>query len=102
MQWDYVGLGYALLITAGGVMGYVKAGSVMSLASGLIFGGLSALGAYQISENPDNCILLLCSSGVLSAMMGYRFFKSGKFMPAGLVTTLSILMFVRLSLRMLK
>jgi len=98
---DYLGFGYALLIAVGGVMGFVKAGSVMSLAMGLIFGVISGIGAYQLSQNPNNYILLLCSSGVLMGIMGYRFSESGKFMPAGLVAALSLLMFVRLGLRFL-
>lgn len=29
-------------------------GSVPSLAAGLFFGGLAGLGAYQVSQNPNN------------------------------------------------
>jgi len=99
---DYLGFGYAAVIAAGGVMGYVKAGSFMSLCMGLLFGALAALGAYQLSQNDNNYILLLCTSGFLTLMMGYRFSQSGKFMPAGLVTVLSILMVLRLVFKMLK
>jgi len=35
------------------------AGSAMSLAAGLLFGGLSAAGTYQMSDDPHNCYLLL-------------------------------------------
>jgi len=99
---DYIGFGYALTVATGGVIGYVKAGSAMSLLMGLLFGGLSAFGAYQTSQDPANFWILLGSSGFLGGMMGYRAFMSGKFMPAGLVASLSILMVIRLLPRLLK
>ena len=42
---DHLGYLYAFLIAGGGIMGYVKAGSLMSLAMGLLFGTLAGLGA---------------------------------------------------------
>ncbi|KAI3355154.1 hypothetical protein L3Q82_018021, partial [Scortum barcoo] len=54
MSVDWVGYGYAALVASGGVIGYVKAGSVPSLAAGLLFGGLAGFGAYQISNDPNN------------------------------------------------
>lgn len=99
---DYLGFGYALTVATGGVIGYVKAGSTVSLLMGLLFGGLSGFGAYQTSQDPGNFWILLASSGFLGGLMGYRSFNSGKFMPAGLVATLSILMVVRLLPRLLK
>lgn len=90
-------------------------GSVTSLAAGLFFGLLAAVGAYLASQNPKNVWLSLgeqqcrlkcngtttdfytlngvnCSSsnvgtsGTLAVVMGLRFLNSGKFMPAGLMT----------------
>uniref|UniRef100_A0A3Q2NVF0 Transmembrane protein 14C n=2 Tax=Fundulus heteroclitus TaxID=8078 RepID=A0A3Q2NVF0_FUNHE len=54
MSVDWIGYGYATLVASGGVVGYVKAGSVPSLAAGLLFGGLAGFGAYQISNDPNN------------------------------------------------
>jgi len=99
---DLIGFGYSLAVATGGVIGYIKAGSAVSLLMGLVFGGLSAFGAYQTSQDPDNFWILLGSSGFLGAMMGYRSYMSGKFMPAGLVASLSILMVIRLLPRLLK
>ncbi|XP_017933195.1 transmembrane protein 14C isoform X1 [Manacus vitellinus] len=59
MAVDWFGFGYAALVTSGGLIGYVKAGSVPSLAAGLFFGGLAGLGAYQLSQNPNNIWLSL-------------------------------------------
>ncbi|XP_027532085.1 uncharacterized protein LOC113964278 [Neopelma chrysocephalum] len=102
MAVDWFGFGYAALVTSGGLIGYVKAGSVPSLAAGLFFGGLAGLGAYQLSQNPNNIWLSLITSGTLSAIMGTRFYNSRKFMPAGLIAGVSLLMVGRLALKMLE
>ncbi|XP_062841674.1 transmembrane protein 14C [Trichomycterus rosablanca] len=102
MAIDYIGYGYAALIASGGVMGYVKAGSVPSMAAGLLFGGLAGFGAYQISQNPRNIWVSLATSGTLAGIMGVRFYSSGKFMPAGIVAGASILMLAKLGIGFLQ
>ncbi|XP_077410961.1 transmembrane protein 14C isoform X2 [Vanacampus margaritifer] len=94
MSVDWVGYGYAALVASGGVIGYVKAGSVPSLAAGLLFGGLAGVGAYQISNDPT-------TSGALTGVMGKRFYGSRKFMPAGLIAGASLLMVGKLSMALL-
>eukprot|EP00268_Persea_americana_P063541 TRINITY_DN824_c0_g1_i2.p1 TRINITY_DN824_c0_g1~~TRINITY_DN824_c0_g1_i2.p1 ORF type:complete len:231 (-),score=56.87 TRINITY_DN824_c0_g1_i2:475-1167(-) len=86
-------LGYAALVGAGGVMGYLKSGSQKSLAAG----GLSALGLlYVYSELPVRpafaSVVGLGLSATLLVVMGSRFKKSGKFIPAGLVSIVSFIM----------
>ncbi|KHN81280.1 UPF0136 membrane protein [Toxocara canis] len=93
---DLVGLVYAGLIATGGVVGYVKAGSSVSLAAGLAFGAVVGYGAHT-----NNNILLLLSSAALAVLMGMRFYQSGKMMPAGIVTALSMAMIIRCVLRTL-
>ncbi|PWA18166.1 transmembrane protein 14C isoform X1 [Gambusia affinis] len=102
MSVDWIGYGYATLVASGGVVGYVKAGSVPSLAAGLLFGGLAGFGAYQISNDPNNVWVSLATSGALSAIMGKRFYGSRKFMPAGLMAGASLLMVGKLSLTLLQ
>ena len=51
---DYIAYAYAAVVAAGGMMGYVKKGSLMSGVMGLTFGGLMAFGAYQTSQNRSN------------------------------------------------
>ncbi|XP_029979722.1 transmembrane protein 14C isoform X2 [Sphaeramia orbicularis] len=102
MSVDWAGYGYAALVASGGVAGYVKAGSVPSLAAGLLFGGLAGFGAYQISNDPNNIWVSLATSGTLSAVMGKRFYGSRKFMPAGLMAGASLLMVGKLSLALLQ
>ncbi|XP_066272902.1 transmembrane protein 14C-like isoform X2 [Branchiostoma lanceolatum] len=96
---DFVSIGFALVVAVGGILGYVRKGSTMSLGAGLVFGGLMGVGAYQTSVNPNNYMLSLATSGVLTAVMGSRFINSGKFMPAGLVAGLSLLMVARFGYR---
>ncbi|KAK4828460.1 hypothetical protein QYF61_026685, partial [Mycteria americana] len=100
MAVDWLGFGYAALVASGGLIGYAKAGSVPSLAAGLFFGSLAGLGAYQLSQNPNNVWISLITAGTLTAVMGTRFYNSGKFMPAGLISGVSLLMVGRLALKM--
>lgn len=60
----------------------------MSLLAGSIFGALAALAAYQVSGDLNNVTLALIVSFTLMVVMGSRFYRGRKFMPAGLVTLL--------------
>lgn len=46
MPFDVFSATYALLVAAGGILGYAKAQSVPSLAAGLTFGALIGTGSY--------------------------------------------------------
>lgn len=86
-------LGYALLVGAGGVMGYLKSGSLKSL----IAGGVSASLLYYVYNMlPTNPVLASSVGFVLSAgllgVMGLRFMKSKKMFPAGVVSIASFIM----------
>uniref|UniRef100_A0A8C6WMW7 Transmembrane protein 14C n=1 Tax=Neogobius melanostomus TaxID=47308 RepID=A0A8C6WMW7_9GOBI len=99
MPVDYVGYGYAALVATGGVVGYVKAGSVPSLAAGLLFGGLAGVGAYQISNDPK---MSGCTAGALTGVMGKRFYGSRKLFPAGVMAGASLLMVAKIGLSLLQ
>ncbi|XP_060527632.1 transmembrane protein 14 homolog [Cylas formicarius] len=90
MSVDWFGYIYAGAVAAGGILGYYKKGSVPSLAAGLLFGSVLTYGAHQVSQNPPNYTVQLIGSSILTGVMGYRFYNSGKVMPAGLVTLLSL------------
>uniref|UniRef100_A0A2K5DES3 Transmembrane protein 14C n=1 Tax=Aotus nancymaae TaxID=37293 RepID=A0A2K5DES3_AOTNA len=97
----WIGFGYAALVaTGGGIIGYVKAGSVPSLAAGLLFGSLANLGSCQLSQDPRNIWVFLATSGTLTGIMGMRFYHSGKFMPAGLIAGASLLMVAKVGVSM--
>ncbi|CAL9697848.1 unnamed protein product [Knipowitschia caucasica] len=102
MSVDWVGYGYAALVAAGGIVGYVKAGSVPSLGAGLVFGGLAGFGAYQTSNDPNNIWVSLATAGALSGVMGKRFYGSRKLFPAGVMAGASLLMVGKLGLTLLQ
>lgn len=70
-----------------------------SLAAGLLFGGALAYGAFQVSQDPSNYSVQLTTSSILAGVMGYRFYNSGKIMPAGVVCAISGVMIVRIALK---
>uniref|UniRef100_A0A2I3SWU1 Transmembrane protein 14B n=1 Tax=Pan troglodytes TaxID=9598 RepID=A0A2I3SWU1_PANTR len=82
----WFGFGYTALVVSGGIVGYVKAGSVPSLAAGLLFGSLAGLGAYQLYQDPRNVWGFLAATSVtFVGVMGMRSYYYGKFMPVGLI-----------------
>ncbi|XP_037663861.1 transmembrane protein 14C-like [Choloepus didactylus] len=96
----WFGSGYAALVASGRIIGYVKAGSLPSVPAGLFFRGLAGLGAYQLSQDLRNIWVFLAASGTLAGIMGMRFYHSGKFIPAGLIAGVSLLMVTKLRIRM--
>ncbi|KAK0181530.1 hypothetical protein PV327_003807 [Microctonus hyperodae] len=99
MPIDYAAFGYAAAVAGGGILGYVKTKSIPSLAAGILFGTILSYGAYQTSQNPRDCGVLLGGGLVLGGMMGYRYYNTGKIMPAGLIAILSAIMIVRTAIR---
>ncbi|KAK6927750.1 TMEM14 family [Dillenia turbinata] len=86
-------LGYAALVGVGGLMGYLKSGSVKSLISGGISAGLLF---YVYTELPTRPVFAssigLGISAALLGVMGSRFKRSGKVFPAGVVSLVSLVM----------
>ncbi|XP_045150755.1 transmembrane protein 14A isoform X2 [Echinops telfairi] len=93
---DLVGFGYAALVTFGSILGYKRAGGVPSLIGGLCVGFLAGYGAYRISNDKRDVKVSLFTAFFLATIMGVRFKRSKKIMPAGLVAGLSLLMILRL------
>ncbi|CAK9810983.1 Transmembrane protein 14C [Anthophora quadrimaculata] len=99
MSVDILGYVYAATVAAGGVFGYVKAKSIPSLGAGLVFGSVLGYGAYQTSQDPTNIRLSIAATMVLGGIMGFRYYNSGKIMPAGMLTLLSAIMLVKTVVR---
>ncbi|KAL6251887.1 hypothetical protein RBB50_002097 [Rhinocladiella similis] len=73
------------LTSIGGVTGYVRTGSVPSIAAGLTVGALYGLGGYRISKRqPYGVELALLASVILAGSSIPRAIKTGKPLPAGL------------------
>ena len=81
---------FGLLTIVGGVIGYVKAGSMASIVAGAISGIALIVAAWLL---PGNVALGLIIAGVVSIALAGRFIpafmKTGKVMPAGLMAVLS-------------
>ncbi len=87
----HVNLSLGGLVLAGGIVGYVKKGSRMSLLSGITVGSLLLGSGYLIAKTDhvyEGHILATTTSSILALAMGQRFVATGKFMPAGLVAAL--------------
>ncbi|BGP54299.1 hypothetical protein JCM8202_000730 [Rhodotorula sphaerocarpa] len=89
------------LISLGGVMGFVKARSLPSLIMGGGSGALLAYGVQRQRADPRDVGVVVGISAVLVILMGVRFLRSRKFMPAGLVTLLSAAVLYRFGQRLL-
>jgi uncharacterized membrane protein (UPF0136 family) len=89
---------YALLLAAGGLVGFLKAGSRPSLVAGLVSGVLVAgCAALVVVKQPmAGRALGMTLALLLGVFFGYRYALKPKFMPSGLMTVVSILVLVLL------
>ncbi|XP_047066793.1 protein FATTY ACID EXPORT 6-like [Lolium rigidum] len=94
----YVTIPYGLVVLGGGIAGYVKRGSAASLAAGAGFGGALLLaGALSIwafashSRSLFATVLQTVCAAALTIVMGIRYMKTRKVMPAGIVAMISAL-----------
>ena len=78
---------YIALLLAGGLMGFLKAGSKISLITSAAFAMPLALCALGILHPFYIAEILM---GVLAVIFGIRFAKGKKFMPSGLMLGLSL------------
>ncbi len=78
---------YLVVLLAGGIFGFVKAKSAVSLVTSLAFGALIALAAAGIIPGAYTADLLLT---ILVVVFAWRFQKTKKLMPAGVMTLVTI------------
>jgi uncharacterized membrane protein (UPF0136 family) len=81
---------YAALVLVGGIMGYIKAESMISLMAGSFTALLLFICSYLIWRG--NQVAYKIATGIVTCLLaffGYRFFGSFKFMPAGLMSIAS-------------
>lgn len=82
---------YGILVAAGGIIGYARAGSRASLVMGGLFGLLLAItGAAALRGWAAGIPVAAALTGVLTVFFGYRFMQTGAFMPGGVMGLLSL------------
>ncbi len=83
---------FGLLTIVGGVIGYVRAGSMASIIAGSISGILLLVAAFLL---PANVVAGLAIVAVVSVLLAGRFvpafIQTGSFMPAGMMSILSVI-----------
>lgn len=86
---------YALMVIGGGILGYVKVQSKASLISGLV-SGVALLIAWVLTFQNYNTGMALAAGLAIALLIVFalRFRKTQKFMPAGLLASLSAVMAV--------
>lgn len=78
---------YLVILVAGGIYGFVKAGSAVSLITSLVFGALLALAATGVFGWIYAGDLILA---ILVVVFAFRFQKTRKFMPSGMLAIITI------------
>ena len=83
---------FGVLTILGGVMGYVKAASTISLVAGGITGVLLLAAGFLLPDHAmAGLILALVTSLLLAGQFAPKFIRTGKAMPAGMMTILSVI-----------
>ncbi len=83
---------FGLLTIVGGVIGYLKAGSVISVVAGGISGVLLVVAALLLPQHlVAGLILAGLVSFLLAGQFAPKFFRTGALMPAGLMAILGVL-----------
>ncbi|KAF2088109.1 putative UPF0136 membrane protein [Saccharata proteae CBS 121410] len=82
---DTIAFVLGALTAGGGTMGYIRTGSIPSIAAGLTVGTLYSLGGYRIkNRQPYGVELALLASIVLAGSSIPRAIKTVKPLPIGL------------------
>jgi uncharacterized membrane protein (UPF0136 family) len=83
---------FGVLTILGGIVGYVKAGSVASIIAGSISGVLLLVGAFVM---PEHRVVGLATALIVSLLLAAYFIRkylsTGAVMPAGMMSVLSII-----------
>ena len=83
---------FGALTIVGGVIGYVKAHSVPSIIAGSITGVLLLIAGYILPEHrAAGLITAFVVSLLLAAQFVPKLIRTGKVMPAGLMSILSVI-----------
>ena len=93
---------YSCVLFSGAYFG-LKAGSRISLYMGVISGALILISVYLMGKNPQYGFMSAAIvSGFLSLVFFIRVLKTRKFMPSGMLFTVSVAVFVLNCVQILK
>jgi uncharacterized membrane protein (UPF0136 family) len=83
---------FGILTIAGGIIGYVKAGSVPSIIAGSVTGVLLLVAAFLL---PQHRAVGLATAFIISLLLAGqfipKFLRTGRLMPAGMMSVLSVI-----------
>jgi len=83
---------FGALTVVGGIVGYVKAGSVASIIAGSITGVLLLVAAFLL---PEHRVAGLATALIVSLLLAAQFIpkllRTGTVMPAGIMSLLSVI-----------
>lgn len=83
---------FGVLTVVGGIVGYVKAGSVASIIAGSITGVLLLVAAFLL---PEHRAIALATAFIVSLLLAAqfvpKFIRTGRAMPAGMMSILSVI-----------
>ena len=83
---------FGVLTIAGGVVGYVKADSMASIVAGSITGVLLLVAAFLLPEHRAiGLATAFIISLLLAAQFAPKFLRTGRVMPAGMMSILSVI-----------
>ena len=95
----FISIVYAILLMVGGLMGFLKAHSKMSLITGLISGLLVLLSYVIGKKNPKSGYLYIAAISLCLGMFFLnRYMHTHLFMPGGLMFLLSMTTFTVVAL----
>ena len=83
---------FGALTIVGGIVGYLKAGSVASIIAGSTAGVLLLIAAFLLPEHRAiGLATALIMSILLAAQFVPKFLRTGRVMPAGMMSILSVI-----------
>jgi uncharacterized membrane protein (UPF0136 family) len=83
---------FGALTIIGGIVGYTKAGSVASIIAGTITGVLLLVAAFLLPEHRmAGLATAVIVSLLLAAQFVPKFLRTGRVMPAGMMSVLSVI-----------
>ncbi|MFS8562956.1 MAG: TMEM14 family protein [Rhabdochlamydiaceae bacterium] len=94
---SFIILVYALAIFGGGIFGFLKAGSLISLMAGLTF-GLALFIAFLGFRRKWGPYLALIVTFILDAFFTQKYLKTLQLIPTGMLSLLSLAVLISLAL----